>query len=256
MALALLLAGAAATACSVKEDRGLCPCWLEIDLSSCAGITDAVNLKGWSSGKPVLGTAVRETDFGIPYEAEVPRGTLDLCAYSGVSQSLQSGMAVVIPQGRQCDSLWAYRSTVITDGESAYEKVHLHKQFATLSVDARPAPGMTLKDLSVIVGGNWMGIDLNDLSPVPGGFLSEAVNDKDGLMKVRLPRQGDDTLLLNLVTSDSTETIEIGKTIDRMGYDWKALDLDDILVKIDWDRGVMTVSIDGWNGGTVTEEII
>ena len=33
------------SSCSVKEDRDVCPCWLQIDLSTCSHYTDRVSLK-------------------------------------------------------------------------------------------------------------------------------------------------------------------------------------------------------------------
>ena len=46
------------SSCSVKEDRDVCPCWLQIDLSTCSHYTDLVSLKGWTGERAVFGVHI------------------------------------------------------------------------------------------------------------------------------------------------------------------------------------------------------
>ena len=59
--------------CSVKEDRDGCPCWLQIDLSTCSHYAESVSLKGWTDSGSVFGVQVVKEDFAPDHEEEVPR---------------------------------------------------------------------------------------------------------------------------------------------------------------------------------------
>ena len=53
-----------------------------------------------------------------------------------------------------------------------------------------------------------------------------------------------------LEVSDGTEVLKIfalGKYICASGYNWKAADLSDITVGIDYTRTKLTVSVRGWD---------
>ena len=243
---------AAVTACSVKEDRGDCPCWLEIDLSGCGHYADEVQLKGWTSQKNVLGANVLGEDFMTLYEAEVPRGTVDYVACGGTGESRMTGMTMTIPEGEQCGPLFAYRTSLITECETVTDKVHLHKQYAAVHLGFERADGMTATATDVTVRGDWCGMDLRDLSPVKGTFSYAPEADSDGLWTFRLPRQGDDGLLLDVYSEGTLlDSIKLGEVIAKTGYDWTAEDLADIWIGVDWARGEISVRVEGWSEGSV-----
>lgn len=63
-------------ACSVKEDRSDCPCYLEIDCSGLAA--PGITVEGWTQRR-VFGDQIRSQEFGQFHEYLVPRGQLRLC---------------------------------------------------------------------------------------------------------------------------------------------------------------------------------
>ena len=87
------------SSCSVKEDRDVCPCWLQIDLSACSHYTDRVSLKGWSGERAVFGVHIPGEEFTQMHEEEVPRGMVSYCAHSLPESYGLSGMTVVVPEG-------------------------------------------------------------------------------------------------------------------------------------------------------------
>lgn len=246
-----------AVSCSVKEDRDLCPCWLQIDLSGCIHFGPEVQIKGWSGNKNVMGAKVFEEDFDTIYEAEVPRGSVSYCAYSGLERSRQSGMEIIIPEGEQSDRIYAYRTEVITLGETAYDKVHLHKQYANVFMSFAATEGMRIPGISVEIRSHWNGINLKDLSPLAGKFIFSPQMSKDGIWSFRLPRQGDDEMIMNVYSNGTlVDMINLGETISKTGYDWSAEDLDDIWIGVDWALGEITIHLDGWEEGQIYTETI
>ena len=240
-------------ACSVKEDRDVCPCWLQIDLSTCSHYADRVALKGWTSSSPVFGVQVLGEDFSTAHEEEVPRTMVSYCATSGLDASRNSGMSVIVPEGNQSDRLYAYRADVPAFGETAYDKVSLHKQYAAVAIKIDDAS----TDYSVKVRGGWNGLDLVTLKPLAGAFEFVPEKTEDRVWYFRLPRQGDDSLVMDITDrSGYTYPYDLGALIRESGYDWDAEDLDDIMIGVDYHTGQMTIRVIPWEEGLVYDEII
>lgn len=245
------LAAALFTGCSVKEDRTGCPCWLDIDVSLCSRRSGEVSLKGWNTQKPVFGEKLHVEDWPDCWEVTVPRGTVHYTALSGVDACVLSGQTVVIPEGMQCDSLWAYHATVNCEGEQARDRVVPHKQFCTVTMeftrDIGGRPG-------AVVTGHSAGMSLESLTPVEGPFRHSPADDGQGHFIFRLPRQADSVLDVE-ITRDGKhyETFPLGTIISRTGYDWTAQDLDDIYVGVDLIESTVTIRLEKWEEGTVYE---
>lgn len=242
-----------ACSCSVKEDREACPCWMEIDLSTCHHFTDRVALKGWTDAGPVFGVNVLEEDFPRIHEEEVPRKLIRYSASSTPVDATYSGTIVTIPEGRQSDRFYAYRADVPAFGESAYDKVSLHKQYAAVAVKVEDAG----EGCTVTVKGAWNGIDLTTLKPVAGSFSYVPETAEENVWYFRVPRQGDDSLVME-ITGGNGHTIpyDLGGLIRDSGYDWKAEDLDDIMLGVDYVTGTVSVKVIGWEEGLIYDEII
>ena len=239
--------------CSVKEERDECPCWLQIDLSTCSHYADKVSLKGWTDDRSVFGVQIVQEDFTPPHEEEVPRSMIHYSAASGLDASLNSGMAVTIREGEQSDRLYAYRVDVPAYGESAYDKVSLHKQYAVVAIRIDDS----YNDYSVVVKSNWNGIDLTTLGPTEGPFRYSPEKTEDKIWYFRLPRQGDDCLVMEITTqSGYTYPYELGRLIRESGYDWNAEDLDDIILGVDYFARGISVEIVPWEEGLSYDETI
>ena len=103
----------ALVSCSVKEDRGDCPCYLTVDAER------AVSVDGWFGARSLFNVN------GGFVDRQVPRGIVDIVASHG---------RFSVPEGQQMDSLFARRISVDTDGESAYARVTLCKNFARIGL--------------------------------------------------------------------------------------------------------------------------
>ena len=180
----------ALVSCSVKEDRGDCPCWLTVEADN------TVSVNGW------FGTRSLFKVNGGFIDKKVPRGLVDVVANIGSFSA---------PEGQQMDSLFARRIPVDTDGESAFARVTLCKNFATIELDFKDEDdGRTVYDL--LATGTVSGADARTLEPVKGPFscVPEPVTDGRGYA-FRVPRQKDESLRLELSNNGSpVETIDLG----------------------------------------------
>ena len=133
----------ALVSCSVKEDRGDCPCWLTVEADN------TVSVNGW------FGTRSLFKVNGGFIDKKVPRGLVDVVANIGSFSA---------PEGQQMDSLFARRIPVDTDGESAFARVTLCKNFATIELDFKDEDdGRTVYDL--LATGTVSGADARTLEP-------------------------------------------------------------------------------------------
>ena len=224
----------ALVSCSVKEDRGDCPCYLTVDAER------TVSVDGWFGARSLFNVN------GGFVDRQVPRGIVDIVASHG---------RFSVPEGQQMDSLFARRIPVDTDGESAYARVTLCKNFATIELDFKDEDdGRTNYDL--LATGTISGVDVRSLNPVEGSFSFVPEPNTDGRgYAFRVPRQKDETLKL-LLSKDGNivETIDLGHLIAKTGFDWKAESLGDIAILCDLPAHTFTITVKEWEG-PVTFEI-
>jgi len=249
--ISLLMAIGTLGSCSVKEDRTLCPSFLTVDCreASSLGGLSPIEVRGWEE-KTVIDSTIPN---GEDDEYRVPKGMVDLSAISreGAAKGEVSGSFYTVSAGRQMDSVYAYCSTVDCTGETAYDKVVLHKQFATVYMILSDKGA----DFSIKISGDYSGFDLLDLSAREGAFYFEPVLS-DGEFVFRVPRQKSATLSGALyIRGELYDTLEIGKAIEESGYRWDTSDLQDIYLKIDVSTGTYIISINSWDAETITVTI-
>ena len=221
----------ALVSCSVKEDRGDCPCYLTVDAER------TVSVDGW------FGTTSLFNVNGGFVDRQVPRGIVDIVASHG---------RFSIPEGQQMDSLFARRIPVDTDGESAYARVTLCKNFATIELDFKDEDdGRT--DYDLLATGTISGVDARSLNPEEGSFSVVPEPNTDGRgYAFRVPRQKDETLKL-LLSKDGNivETIDLGYLVAKTGFDWKAESLGDIAILCDLPAHTFTITVKDWDGPVI-----
>ena len=231
------------SSCSIKENRAECPCALTLELT------------GLPVRPVVLGVAGEGYSFTEVIHADtvivlpVPKGEL---AVSAVGGALAEGDGIVrIPEGEEAPPLYLFHADVSTEAEQVILPVTLHKQYCTLELLFKGPPGYGPPFEVAVEGfyGGWQ----PDGSPLTGAFSRRLLPGSDGRAVLRLPRQGDDSLLMHIVFSDQiVRTFALGSYIAASGYDWSAPDLDDLTLHVDISLTSVTVSTDLWSR---TEEI-
>ena len=224
--------------CSIKENRAVCPCGLTLELAGLPVRPVVLSLVGEGySWKEVVHT---DTVFVLP----VPKGEV---AVSAVGGALAEGDGSVrIREGEEAPPLYLYHAAVSTEAEQVVLPVTLHKQFCSLELVFKGPSGFA-PPFEVAVEGCYGGWE-PDGSPAPGPFSRRLLPGSVGRAVLRLPRQGDDSLLMHIVFSDQVvRTFALGSYIAAAGYDWSAPDLEDLSLQVDISLTSVTISTDLWS---------
>jgi hypothetical protein len=202
---------------------------------------------------PVHPVVVSVTGVGYAWTEVVHADTLvvlsvakEELSVSAVGGALAEGDGSVrIPEGEEAPSLFLFHSDVPAFDDLVTLPVLLRKQFCRLEL-LFTGPSGYGPPFEVEVEGfvdGW----LRDGSPSEGPFSRRLLPGSDGHAVLRLPRQGDDSLLMHIVFSDRiVRTFALGSYIAAAGYDWTAPDLDDLTLRVDISLTSVTFSTDLW----------
>ena len=231
------------SSCSIKENRAECPCALTLELTGLPVRPVVLGVAG--EGYAFTEVIHSDTVLVVP----VPKGEL---AVSAVGGALAEGDgSVQIPEGEEAPPLYLFHADVSTEAEQVVLPVLLHKQFCSLELLFKGPSGFA-PPFEVAVEGSYGGWR-PDGSPSAGAFSRRLLPGSDGRAVLRLPRQGDDSLLMHIVFSDQVvRTFALGSYIAASGYDWSAPDLEDLTLNVDISLTSVTISTDLW---TRTEDI-
>ena len=235
MLIGLLGLGALAS-CSVKEDRSDCPCWLTVEAESTATLT------GWYGSQRIF-----DGHKGGFVDRMVPRGDIAIISSRG---------EFTVAEGLQMDELFAELLHVDTDGEKAFAKVQLKKQFATVTLDFKDEEdGRT--DYDIIVKGNIQGADSKTLEPKEGPFRCIPEASPERGYQFRVPRQKDNSLTAELWSEGAlVDTIPVGELIAKAHFDWRSESLGDIHIMADLPAKTFTITVMEWEGPVIFEVTI
>ena len=252
----ILTAAMAAASCSVKEDRTPCPCWLDIDITSCAEHAREVTLAGWNASK-IFSEKVAVADYPDVYKTTVTKGMVTCTAFTGLKESRIEGSKILIPEGSESDQIRAHSALVDCTGESAMDKVELYRQYATVHLSMKGEDAeVNPYDLRII--GDVCGIDITSLSPVAGAFQFSPKKNSDGTWIFRIPRQNEDTRIRAELLLDGSvvDLLPLHEWIRQTGYSWLERDLKEIYIGVDYAAGKVSVTVQGWDEGESIDIII
>ena len=252
----ILTAAMAAASCSVKEDRTPCPCWLDIDITSCAEHAREVTLAGWN-GTRVFFEKVAVADYPDVYETTVTKGMVTSTAFCGLHESTLEGSRILIPEGKQADQIRAHAALVDCTGESARDKVELCRQYATVYLSMKGEEDVPNPyDIEIVT--DICGIDITSLSPVEGSFRFAPQSDGDGVWIFRLPRLKEETPVTArmLLEGSLVDELPLDSWIRQTGYSWLEKDLKEIYIGVDYAAGKVSVTVQGWEEGESMDIII
>ena len=279
------------SSCSIKEDRDGCPCWMTVDLSDVAesrwkspemqsniehqDITKSPESRPNVVGNVLLRLSGNSDEDAVEYEYqiteavradagtleyEVPRGSVGVSVIGMPDRVGHDGIAgydgdeIRIPVGEQMDSLYGFFRMFYTRCESVLCDVELHKEFCTVSFTLGDDGYISPYDLEV--WGNVAGVSPWDLMPLEGDFRF-APSQEDGVYRVRVPRQVDNSLeLVMLEDSEIVDRLPLGEYITRSGYDWAAEDLADVHIALDMEKQQVMITVSGWDGVVVMDIVI
>lgn len=232
-------------ACSVKEDRGECPCTLVLDFTELDGEKiKSVNVIAVSADGFVLNDCVGAEAFGEKYVRNVPHGLIQVSVWSGDTRGVYGDNIVHIPYGMECPPVYLHSFIADTRGELCSEKVLLNKNYCGLTV--MMADG-TYLPYSLTFKGGINGYNVSG-QPSSGEFSCVAYPSDNGDSKALLPRQLDNSLILEVDDGvPHLKKFAIGEYLDQAGYDWTLPSLEDVTVVLDYSLTSVTIQIAGWD---------
>jgi len=240
----LLLAGVLITVsfpgCSVKEDRDGCPCHLDL----CFGESSLGSKAVYAASEDYV--AVDTIPSGMTmYSLETPRKDVTVTLFSPSSFGGKTGL--LIPEGEDCPAVRMFSKSYDANCEYIRDSVRLYKNYCRLTVSFEPSDSSVPYPLSVNVLGNVCGYT-RDGEPRPGPFYFHLSPGEGRCCCVGLPRQRDDSLLMELISSEGVlRTFALGAVLADSGYDWTARDLDDCELVVDYSRTILTLKTDYWS---------
>lgn len=236
--------------CSIKEDRSGCPCYLILDVDNFVdgGFSRGGAVAFSGQGLDFAGRVDLEACYGCGYVRAVPRVPIDLACAAGIHTCSFEGAKVMVKPGSQADSIMSFACKVVPDADELVVKAVPHKQFCVLHMIAEPPEEYASNN--VMITGRYAGLDLLVLSPVEGGMESPGRHCEDGSFEARLLRQADDAGLEVVMLSGSGEVlynIDLTQALKDASYDWGKEDLDDVTMRVDYAKAVVSIEISEWD---------
>lgn len=232
-------------ACSVKEDRGVCPCRLMLDFSvnDTASVRSVELLLSASEGFSMADT-LQCGEFDEEYEVLVPCGDVNVLACYGAEGCVTQEDGLRIPYGHDCPEVYMSFFNVEVAGEVFRSDVLLKKNHCRATLYVQSEEGFPYR---LVVRGDVGGYD-PDGAPSEGEFMCGLELDDAMVGWVNLPRQRNDSLCLEVWEGDEMlKVFTLGRYISAVGYDWSADELDDITLSLDYAHNVIGISIGEWD---------
>ena len=232
-------------ACSIKEDRGACPCRLMLDFSEndTVSVRSAELLLSSSEGF-CLADTVDCSDFEDLYQATVPCGKLQVMAWYGGADCVTPGEGLRIPYGSDCPEVYMSFFGLEVEGEESSSDVCLKKNHCRTTIYVKSEESFPY---TLVVRGDVDGYE-PDGAPSEGRFMYELELQEEMMGWVTLPRQRNESLCLEVWEGNTVLKIfSLGRYISAVGYDWSAEHLEDLTLTLDYTHNVMGISIGEWD---------
>ena len=235
-----------AGACSVKEDRSVCPCELTVRSASGLRTEGNVLVSVVQDGNVVMQGMMSREDFEAgTFVLNIPRRPTEVTVFTGITEmNTVAGKRLDIRADHQCDEIYSVSAYIEPDKDSYDCIVSLHKNYARLDLCVI---GM-MEDTSMRIKGSVQGYDLVSLDPCEGAFACDPdEGSSTGTWRLRLPRQLDDSLELEFdPASEPAFGVRLGRMIAASGYSYSDEDLLDISVTVDLTKSSALVNVADW----------
>lgn len=233
------------TACSVRENRSECPCFLIVDFSE-TEVSETGNAEVNATGREgfLYEAEIPASQYGERHVIAVPRTGVFLNVSYGSESCFSPEKGFAVAAGRNFPPLYLYSSYLDTNAETVEAKVKIHKEHCRINIRMKAVSGPY--PFSILVEGDICGAGIDGL-PLPGPFSYAPAMDDDGACSVIVPRQTSSSLTLKIIDENNVlRVFSIGEYIIESGYDWTAESLEDVEVEIDYAKTEVSFSVNDW----------
>lgn len=248
--LALLLV---LPACSVKEERTGCPCYVHliVDEFLRAGLSEA--MVAFSSGGLGHSETLDLSPYeGSSYEKQLPRSQARAAVAAGLENSRLEGEVLKVPYGLEADPLWLYFEDFECEGDDKYLLAAPSKQYCNLTIVVTGMDEESEYNCSLQVYAGSSDVELYTGHPAGGKYHATARRVGPLVYAVRIPRQQGNELLLEISpppTRNAAEpmVLDLGDEFRRAGYDWGRHNLMDASAVVDYASADISFDIVDWD---------
>lgn len=255
--LAFVLLFVAGSCSGIFEDREDCPSRIWFDLVEDRGLLHderiAYVVQNVSGVREAAGETILE-DMDRDHEISIRKGLVRAFGAVGAGTLWSADGLYRIPEGDECGELYRFLSDVEVREEICRIPVRLEKEFCTIDICLHFATDGPAAPYSVGIRSGWCGCSLSEVRALEGNFNVRAREDGEGHFLCRVPRQGDDGMMMDLYPKDGpaegepSESIRIGRIISGLeGFSWEDESLQDISLEFDFTKGLVTISVNGWD---------
>lgn len=240
--------------CSVKEDRDACPCRLRLDMSDVdTSVVKHAELVVTAPDGFLFREILAAEDLEDGYVVEVPRGSVSVGVYDGAFGSVNDNGWLAIDYGNECPHVYMYSSVIEARGEAMVEDVQMTKNHCIMTIHVQTEKAFPFRlEAKGMVDGYMPGG-----KPSVGEFMYAMYVDEDGKCQLALPRQADNSLILE-VHDDSgiLRSFALGEYVAASGYDWGEKDLQDLTVSLDYALTQVVITVKDWSEEFVFDVVI
>lgn len=260
---AALALSAILCSCSVKEDRSGCPCYvcLSVDDFIRAGFTEA--LAAFSQGTDSFREDMKLAEYaGGVYEKAFPRRRTRLSVLAGRNRSVVGGNTLTVPYGLEADPIWMFCGTLDCAGDEEHVRAVPYKQYCNLTIVLAGLSGGGGYGCELKLHASYGAMDIYSGAPLAVEYCATARKSADGIFSVRIPRQSDGNIFLEISgwVSPEGETIagsivDLGREFRESGYDWADKSLSDASAVVDFAGASVSLSVEDWDDDDSFEDI-
>lgn len=244
-------------ACSVRENRLPCPCYLDIDYQDLLSAGRAYAPEACIDVKLYAPLPVWSENHRMDACPDVEEVTVEKSQIRVVGlvhnrpsrDFLAGGTQITYVPGNQIDSLFVHTEEVDCSGEEARSVLRPYKQFSTLTITDEE-DGALCRQYNLVVRGTTCGFDAVDFAAVDGTYLyTVQEDDGTGRIRVRIPRQKRSDLVLEFW--DKNDHLKrfsspVGLCLFASGYDPDAPELPDFDLRIDFRQILLYLRVSDW----------
>lgn len=241
-----------AVSCStIIEDRGECPCYLNVEVSSRYDLYDGpgsawCNVFGDRNSLVALSEVVdvNSRDTTLTYVI-APRQPVSVIVSS---TPVRSG-SIVADRDSDFHDVWVTRRDADCNAEETTVRIdQLNKQFCALTITLEKGTRNKIPITGVDVTADYNGIQVPSMRPNVGRFHYATDFDEGDRATVCLPRQGGYGLTLIVKIDGSTKDVPIDLygIMASTDYAWNEDNLRDFQIEISVDEFGIGAGVRGW----------
>lgn len=239
--------------CSVKENRSVCPCYLNVNIDAYAVKDEYPAVMVQVRGRSLIQNIVVPDEYGFGgYEIKVPRCISHISVIGGLQNSIIDGDTLRIVEGKEPGPLFMFNDVVDCNGEVAFSKALPKKKWCDIHIILVGEKTAENFEHDIILSAECNALCISSGLPIAGEYKVPVRRLQSGNLVVSIPRQKSNTLKLEFFEKDEEQKmpvydLNVGCEMEKQGYDWNKDILDDVNIYVDYAKLSVDVNVVEWD---------